>query len=320
MSAITRTSFHAQKSSFGCKSPGGDFLAEREALKYFRQDVAPKELKYFKIQMKNILSYESISKLCKYLVSVLANHDLRKITFTNKTENLLPGVVFIKNKTLEGKLGYICETAKHSRAVGGVASDFGKYLGLSESTVDLLKAGGYVHDLGKAKVSKEYLHAGKFNKNNPVDIAMMQEIGKHTDYSGELLKRAGINDQRIIQLATEHHKKYTEFSPTNDKELKKAQKIMGIVDKWQAISGKRMYNNPETGKPQEIDKLKDIKKALDILRGEVDTRKEIDPETFKEFEQYMNEKYISKLERKATRETRRAANTAKLGKNQKLFV
>lgn len=98
---------------------------------------------------------------------------------------------------------------------------------------------GFLHDMGKLEVDQEIL-----NKKNKLNSKEFEEIKKHSLYSYELLKEAGLNDYSTIALY--HHEKYNgKGYPTGIKgnEIPLMSRIVALCDVFDAMTSKREYRN-----------------------------------------------------------------------------
>ena len=108
--------------------------------------------------------------------------------------------------------------------------------------------GGFVHDIGKAKVPKEILEStDKYDS----DGKEMELIRRHPEFGAELLSKMKMPDP-IINIALCHHVKLensmvSSYPKTiHYRESKRETRLLSVVDIFQALIGKRSYKRPWT--------------------------------------------------------------------------
>lgn len=142
-------------------------------------------------------------------------------------------------------LRYIVEakdpyTRGHSERVAEYAVLIGKYLGLSENDLNLLKVGGLFHDVGKIGIPDAILQ-----KNERLTDEEYAEIKKHPVIGAHILSNAAIFED-IIPIVKYHHERfdgrgYPENLAGND--IPYLARITAVADSFDAMTSRRVYRN-----------------------------------------------------------------------------
>ena len=108
--------------------------------------------------------------------------------------------------------------------------------------------GAFLHDIGKARISKEVLTSTKtFQKDGPE----MHEIQKHPQIGAELLSEAGMPDV-MVDMAHYHHVKLDHAANSSypqgvkQSEILFETRLLGLVDVYQALVAGRSYKKSWT--------------------------------------------------------------------------
>jgi len=108
--------------------------------------------------------------------------------------------------------------------------------------------GAFLHDIGKARISKEVFTSAKaFQKDGPE----IQEIRKHPQIGAELLSEAGMSDV-IVDMAHYHHVKLDDAANSSypqgvkQSEVLFETRLLGLVDVYQALVAGRSYKKSWT--------------------------------------------------------------------------
>lgn len=180
--------------------------------------------------------------------------------------------------TVEAKDTY---TRGHSDRVSEYSVLLGKYLGLSEEDLHLLKVGGLFHDIGKIGVPDSILL-----KTSKLTDDEYSEIKNHPTIGAHILSNATIFE-KAISIVKHHHERYDGFgypSKLKGEDIPYLARIAAIADSFDAMTSKRTYRDslPIDVVKQEIEKNKgtqfDPKYAdvfLDILNNHYDEIEEI---------------------------------------------
>lgn len=180
--------------------------------------------------------------------------------------------------TVEAKDPY---TRGHSDRVSEYSELIGKYLGLSEEDLHLLKVGGLFHDIGKIGVPDSILL-----KTSRLTDDEYSEIKNHPSIGAHILSNATLF-QDIIPVVKHHHERFDGFGYPGKlagENIPYLARIAAVADSYDAMTSKRTYRDPmplDVVK-QEIEKNKgtqfDSKIAdtfLDILSNHYDEIEEI---------------------------------------------
>ena len=139
--------------------------------------------------------------------------------------------------TVEAKDRY---TRGHSDRVAEFSVLIGKYLGLSEKDLKVLRIGGLFHDIGKIGVPDSVL----LKKGSLTDYEY-SEIKNHPSIGKQILSNATIF-QDMIPIVYYHHEKYdgTGYpSGLKGNDIPFFARITAVADTFDAMSTKRSYRN-----------------------------------------------------------------------------
>jgi putative nucleotidyltransferase with HDIG domain len=130
-------------------------------------------------------------------------------------------------------------TYRHSLNVGLIASLIGKAMDLSHDETILLGKMGFLHDIGKMKVSE-----GILNKPDRLSDQEFEEIKKHTVYGYEILKQTKNINSNILAGTLHHHERLNGTGyPSHIKQdsISFYVQILSVADVYDAISSNRVY-------------------------------------------------------------------------------
>ncbi len=131
-------------------------------------------------------------------------------------------------------------TFQHAVSVSALAVAFGRALNLPESEIKEVAMGGFLHDIGKAKVPGKIL-----NKPGKLDDAEFVIMKNHVVSTAELLKDVNGISEIAFNAAAQHHER---FDGTGYPHKLKGDQIslhgqmMAIVDVYDAITSIRVYH------------------------------------------------------------------------------
>ena len=180
--------------------------------------------------------------------------------------------------TVEAKDVY---TRGHSDRVSAYSVLIGKYLGLTEEDIHLLKVGGLFHDIGKIGVPDSILL-----KTSKLTDDEYSEIKNHPTIGAHILSNASIFE-KAIPIVKHHHERYDGHgypSKLAGEDIPYLARIAAVADSFDAMTSRRTYRDslPIDIVKQEIEKNKgtqfDPKIAdvyLDILNNHYDEIEEI---------------------------------------------
>jgi len=132
-------------------------------------------------------------------------------------------------------------TAIHSLNVCIFSIAFGRHLGISDDSLNLLGLGGLMHDLGKIRVPLEVLNKpGKLTKDE-FDV-----MKKHPEHGGSILTTTKGLSPEVIDVALSHHERMNGSGypyGLRGRDISLYGRIVSIVDIYDAITSNRVYRN-----------------------------------------------------------------------------
>lgn len=175
--------------------------------------------------------------------------------------------------TVEAKDTY---TRGHSDRVSEYSVLLGKYLGLSEDDIHLLRVGGLFHDIGKIGVPDSILL-----KTSRLTDDEYSEIKNHPKIGAQILSNATLFE-KAIPIVKHHHERYDGFGYPEKlagENIPYLARIAAVADSFDAMTSKRTYRDslPIDIVINEIEKNKGTQfdpniatVFLDILRNHYD--------------------------------------------------
>lgn len=139
--------------------------------------------------------------------------------------------------TVEAKDSY---TRGHSDRVADFSVLIGKYLGLSEDDLRILRIGGLFHDIGKIGVPDSILL-----KEAKLTDEEYSEIKNHPSIGKQILSNAAIFAD-MIPIVYHHHEKFNGTGyPTGiaGEDIPLFARIAAVADTFDAMTTKRSYRN-----------------------------------------------------------------------------
>ncbi len=136
---------------------------------------------------------------------------------------------------LEAKDKY---TSGHSQRVADIAVAIAKEMGLSNETIDKVKLGGRLHDIGKIGVRESVL-----NKPGSLTDKEFQQIQEHPGI-GEHILAPIADDEEILRLVRSHHERYDGSGYPDrlkDTQILLAARILAVSDAYEAMTSERPY-------------------------------------------------------------------------------
>lgn len=129
-------------------------------------------------------------------------------------------------------------TYQHSVQVGMLSYYIARWLGWSEA--DTVRAGkaGFLHDIGKCKVSETIL-----NKPERLTADEFTEVKNHPKYGYDILKNS-IDDAGIAQAALQHHERMDGSGyplGLKDDQIHPLARIVAVADVYSAMISSRVY-------------------------------------------------------------------------------
>lgn len=172
-------------------------------------------------------------------------------------------------------------TRGHSDRVSAYSVLIGKYLGLPESQLDLLRVGGLFHDIGKTGIPENILF-----KNSKLTDDEYSQMKAHSSIGADILSNS-IIFKNLIPIVEHHHERYDGSgypSRLAGENIPYLARITSVSDTFDAMTSNRVYRDalPLDTVIAEIEKCKgtqlDPKIAdvfLDILHNHFDEIEEI---------------------------------------------
>lgn len=140
--------------------------------------------------------------------------------------------------TVEAKDPY---TRGHSDRVSEYSVLIGKYLGLPDNQLDLLRIGGLFHDIGKIGVPDSILL-----KTERLTDDEYSEIKNHPSIGVHILSNASLF-QNLLPVVEHHHERYDGNGyPARlaGEKIPQLARIAAIADTFDAMTSKRSYRDP----------------------------------------------------------------------------
>lgn len=131
-------------------------------------------------------------------------------------------------------------TFQHSVSVAALAVAFGRVLELPRNEIRDLSMGGFLHDVGKAKVPDRIL-----NKPGKLDDDEFRSMKNHAAYTAELIKGVKGVSEITYNAAAQHHERYDGSGyplGLQGDEISLHGQMMAIVDVYDAITSIRVYH------------------------------------------------------------------------------
>lgn len=158
----------------------------------------------------------------------------------------------------------------HSIRVAYLAKRVGEMLNLTEDELTSLYFASLFHDIGKHLVPKEIL-----GKKGRLTDEEFDVIKKHCNYAEGLLN--DILDKKIISIVKQHHERLNGSGYPAGIDLQDTEaKILGIIDSYDAMTSKRVYNTPQS----KLEALRELelctKRVEEGGKGELYEKKYVD--------------------------------------------
>ena len=159
---------------------------------------------------------------------------LRLKEFTDELETA-DSVLCTLGLIVEGRDPY---TEGHCERLSVHAADLGRHLGMDEDSLQALKRGGYLHDLGKIAVPDEILKKG--SDLTPAEWAVM----KLHPITGENICKP-LHSLRLVLPIIRHHHEHSDGSGYPDgltaSEIPVLPRVLQVVDVYDALRTARSY-------------------------------------------------------------------------------
>lgn len=167
-----------------------------------------------------------------------------RIPFDRIRKNIIPIIVDMSQHTALNPILIHLEqhddyTYRHSIGVALFARMIGRAKGLRGQDLLDLTISGFLHDVGKAKISPEILR-----KTEELTREEYEQIKRHTVYGYELIRNATGTSPRQAIVALQHHEREDgsgyPYALKGD-EIDRYSKMVAVADVFHAMISKRMY-------------------------------------------------------------------------------
>ena len=179
-------------------------------------------------------------------------------------------------KALEAKDAY---TAGHSARVAKYSVMLGRYVGLPDDQLVLLKQGALMHDLGKIGIEDSILNKPDKLTRDEFDI-----MKKHPSMTAAIMRPLK-RFKEFAEIAAWHHERWDGNGYPDGLKgegIPLLARIVGIADTWDAMTGDRVYR-----------KALSLEKALTIIEHELNSG-QWDPSLAIAFLKMIREKNLEK--------------------------
>ena len=184
------------------------------------------------------------------------------------------------------------ETPGHTGRVVEMAEILGQHLGLSLNERTCLRAGAYLHDIGKLVIADSVLL-----KPDTLTFEEREEMEKHALIGYELLAKLGFVPLEALEVVKYHHERwdgggYPQGMSGTD--IPYLARIFGVIDLYDALTHVRPYKKTFT--PQEA-----------IVEVEAQASKQLDPFVVADFLALWKDGKLKVIDREVFSFTRRAS-------------
>ena len=170
--------------------------------------------------------------LTSYLVGSLYEVRQRQV---RELKDAYRGILEIMSRLIDSVDRY---TENHSRRVAEYSVEVARTLGLSETEVEDIRVGAFLHDIGKVDVSAEVL--GKAAGLTPEE---MDEMRGHVDKGERLVRSVGGILRHVLPMVAYHHERWdgTGYKAFQGEEIPLGARIIAVADTYDAIVTDRAY-------------------------------------------------------------------------------
>jgi diguanylate cyclase (GGDEF)-like protein/putative nucleotidyltransferase with HDIG domain len=134
-------------------------------------------------------------------------------------------------------------TQGHSRKVSAYAGMIAQALGLDQHTVEEIRLGALLHDIGKVGIPEPIL-----NKSGPLDTAEWETMKTHTELGARILEP--LKPMARIRLMVRHHHEFYDGSGYPDRlageRIPFGARVIAIADAYDTITSARSYKKART--------------------------------------------------------------------------
>jgi len=133
-------------------------------------------------------------------------------------------------------------TYTHCINVALYSIGIGKFIGMSDSELEVLAHAGILHDIGKSKIDPAIT-----NKPDILTEAEYKQMQKHTILGYDLLKTLGERDPRVLGAIRGHHERLDGTGypdKLSGSHIPYFAQILAVADIFDALNTKRSYKDP----------------------------------------------------------------------------
>lgn len=134
-------------------------------------------------------------------------------------------------------------TENHSRRVATFAVEMARAIGLSETEVENIRVGAYLHDIGKVDISVDVLR-----KAAGLTPEEMDEMKRHVDVGERMVRSMGGILKHVIPMVAYHHERWdgTGYKGLQGEDIPLGARIIAVADTYDAIVMDRAYRKGRT--------------------------------------------------------------------------
>jgi len=175
--------------------------------------------------------------LTSFLIGSLYEVKERQV---RELEDAYRGILEIMSKLIDSADRY---TENHSRRVAEYSVEMARTLGLSETGVEDIRVGAFLHDIGKVDISADVL--GKAAGLTPEE---MDEMRGHVDKGERLVRSVGGILRHVLPMVAYHHERWdgTGYKALQGEEIPLGARIIAVADAYDAIVTDRAYRKGRT--------------------------------------------------------------------------
>jgi putative nucleotidyltransferase with HDIG domain len=192
--------------------------------------------------------FEALGMLAHYVALALENHRLSQSLQQRISDNLrlVASLHDFYDHTLHAFASAIDSKDPHlqghSLRVGRYAAGLGEALGMGDQEAAGLRAGGYLHDIGKITLDK-YI----FSKAGALEAREFREVMDHTTVGHQIVHKVEFPWPQIPEIVRWHHER-ADGSGYPDRlrsdEVSLPVRILAVADTFDAMTSERAYRPP----------------------------------------------------------------------------
>ena len=133
-------------------------------------------------------------------------------------------------------------TGRHSQRVGEYAARIARRLGADEPTIELIRLGGNLHDLGKLAIPEELLR-----KPTALSDGERLVLERHPQIGHRMLESLGVD--AVAECVLHHHERWDGTGYPNKlagEQIPLAARIVFVADAYDAMTSARGHGRPRT--------------------------------------------------------------------------